>query len=86
VIPAVMVTVAATVTVNTPPAVMTGAALEIDFNELTVTAWSIVTNLLFAYTSSVDAGNVPPSHVEVADQLPFATAYLIAMGMILTSR
>jgi hypothetical protein len=78
-IPAVIVTVAAAVTPNAPPAAMTGDALLIFFSEFTVTDWSILTVNPLEYTSSVEPGSVPPSHVAVLDQLPDATAYRIAM-------
>jgi hypothetical protein len=76
--PAVIVTVAAAVTTNDPPAVMAGEPFAIFFSELTVTVWSMETVKLLVYTSSVVPGSVPPSHVDVEDQRPEATAYRIA--------
>jgi hypothetical protein len=64
-------------TSKNPPAVTPVVAVV--FSEMTVIFWSIPTVKLFEYTSSADVGNVPPFQVAVLDQLPAATAYLIAI-------
>jgi hypothetical protein len=64
--------VAVTAQVNPPPA--TAVVPATIRSEFAVTDWSIATVKLFAYTSSPEAGRVPPFHVAVFDQLPFATA------------
>ncbi|HCB60862.1 MAG: hypothetical protein A2W93_14135 [Bacteroidetes bacterium GWF2_43_63] len=70
--------VKAVVAVKVPPATI--PPLTVLFKEFTTMFWSNVIALLLAYTSSPTPGIVkPPSHVATLLQLPFATAYLVAM-------